>query len=161
MSIGSRRQGGQPILPYHHVQRGTALVVILCGTEALVIALAFSTGQHLGALIVTVAVAALLAATIVFFLTMTVDVSPGALELTMLRGRLQRRWDLTEVRTAQVVHVPWYHGLGIHAFGRTWVFNVSGRRAVELTFADGSRVMIGSDEPEQLLQAVQAARLVA
>jgi hypothetical protein len=143
------------------VQRGTALVIILCAAEALVIALAFSTGQRWGALIVTVAVAALLAVTIIFFLTMTIDVSPGALELTMLRGRLQRRWDLTEVRTAQVVRVPWYHGLGIHTFGRTWVFNVSGRRAVELAFGDGSRVVLGSDQPEQLLEAVQAACLAA
>jgi hypothetical protein len=48
---------------------------------------------------------------------------------------------------------------GIHWAGkRGWLFNVSGHQAVALTLSDGKRLMVGTDEPQRLCQAVAEAR---
>ena len=39
-----------------------------------------------------------------------------------------------------------------------WLYNVWGRRAVELKLTDGSTFTIGSDQPEALLTAIEQAR---
>jgi hypothetical protein len=40
-------------------------------------------------------------------------------------------------------------------------YNVSGDRGVELTLRDGRRVMLGSQRPEELAQAIETQRAAA
>lgn len=125
----------------------------------LVIVLTLLTVRTPAAFAVVAAVVAVMVILPVLFSSMTVAVDEMAIRLTMLHGRLRRTWPVSEVSQAEIVRVPWRYGLGIHGGGRTWVFNVSGRAAVSLWFSDGTRVMLGSDEPERLLAAVNTARL--
>ena len=47
---------------------------------------------------------------------------------------------------------------GIRGLGRNRAYNVSGDRGVELLLADGRKVLIGSLRPDELEQAIVAAR---
>ncbi|MGE5604738.1 MAG: hypothetical protein ACM3YE_03495, partial [Bacteroidota bacterium] len=45
--------------------------------------------------------------------------------------------------------------IGIHYGISDSLYNVSGRRAAELTMKNGRRVYIGTDEPEKLTEAIE------
>jgi hypothetical protein len=47
-----------------------------------------------------------------------------------------------------------YGGWGIRGFGGRVAYNVSGNAGVELTLADGRRVLIGSQRPAELAEAI-------
>ena len=46
--------------------------------------------------------------------------------------------------------MPWYAGYGIRWVGDAWLFNVSGNDAIEVTFASGRKVWVGTDDPNGL-----------
>jgi hypothetical protein len=62
---------------------------------------------------------------------------------------------LADITDAQAVRNPWWVGWGIRYAYNYWVYNVSGFDAVELVKKDGSRVRIGTDEPEILAQKIR------
>jgi hypothetical protein len=54
------------------------------------------------------------------------------------------------------VRNPWYYGWGIRITPDGLLYNVSGTRAVEITLTDGSKLRLGTDEPEALCQAIRS-----
>ena len=55
-----------------------------------------------------------------------------------------------------MVRIPIYAGWGIHGLpGVSWVWNVSGRDGVQLDFVKGGRLIVGTDEPEELVRAIE------
>ena len=55
------------------------------------------------------------------------------------------------------VRNSWIHGWGIHRTPHGWLYNVSGWEAVEIALTSGKRFRLGTDEPQQLTQALLAA----
>ena len=49
-------------------------------------------------------------------------------------------------------------GWGVHYALAGWTYNVSGNRGVALTLKNGSRLLVGSQQPEALVRALDAAR---
>jgi hypothetical protein len=67
---------------------------------------------------------------------------------------------LSEVRQAEAVvyrPIAHYGGWGIRGFGKKRALNSRGNRGVLLTKADGSTMLIGSQKPRQLLEALARA----
>ena len=79
----------------------------------------------------------------------------GILVLSFLLG-MRHATDADHV--VAVTRTPLWAGIGIHWIFTGWVYNVSGRDAVELAKRDGSKVWIGSDEPARLAAAIESAR---
>lgn len=51
-----------------------------------------------------------------------------------------------------------YGGWGVRGcFGHGMAYNVSGNRGVQLVLADGKRLLIGSQEPDRLAEAIKTA----
>ncbi len=48
-------------------------------------------------------------------------------------------------------------GWGIHTTGDGWLYNVSGMKAVTIVLKSGKKMHIGTDEPHQLIEAVNSA----
>jgi hypothetical protein len=71
---------------------------------------------------------------------------------------IHRRILLDHVADVSVVRTPWYWGWGIRWTPWGWLWNVSGTRGVEVSFIDGRRFRVGSDEPERLASAILAER---
>ncbi len=68
--------------------------------------------------------------------------------------------DQAKVRTYNAIRE--YGGWGIKGWSlRNVAYNVSGDRGVELTLLDGRRVMLGSQRPEELAQAIETQRAAA
>jgi len=51
-----------------------------------------------------------------------------------------------------------FGGWGVRYGWKGKAYNVSGNRGVQLELADGKRLLIGSQRPEELAQAIEAAR---
>jgi hypothetical protein len=67
---------------------------------------------------------------------------------------------VAEIRQAEAVEyrpIAEYGGWGIRGFGKKRALNARGNRGVLLTKADGSTLMIGSQEPRRLLEALARA----
>ena len=66
--------------------------------------------------------------------------------------------DVTQVEARTYAALREYGGWGIRGWGGKRAYNVSGDRGVELTLADGRKVMIGSQRADDLAQAIAAER---
>lgn len=86
-------------------------------------------------------------------------------ELTVTFGALlplyRRQIGLQEVVSAEAVaYSPLadYGGWGIRGWGQNTALNARGNRGVRLTLRDGRRVLIGSQQPEKLAEALATPR---
>lgn len=75
-----------------------------------------------------------------------------------LRERSFRLDALARVEAVEYNPLLEYGGWGIRIGPRGWAYNVSGRLGVRLTFTDGRTLLIGSEKPEALADAVAEAQ---
>lgn len=138
---------------YHHTQRGTILPIML-GASVVVIAIGLSAGRDITPLLV---VAAVLIVTALLFASLTVDIKDDMLKLAFGPGLVHKRTRLADIQACAVVRNLWWYGWGIRLTPHGWLYNVAGLSAVEVTLKGGRRFRIGTDEPEQLYQALLRA----
>ena len=62
----------------------------------------------------------------------------------------------TDATAVRVVRNRWWYGLGIRWFPGGTLWNVWGLDAVEFDLGSGRALRIGTDQPEQLLEAAGA-----
>ena len=143
-------------MEYHHRQFGTVIVASLAAAT-IFIALPLLRSEAFYAIQVEVLI--LLLAALVLFYSLTVEIIDNILICRMGIGLIQKRIPLSEIEQVRKVQIPLYAGWGIHGIpGQCWVWNVSGRSGVELTYKDGRRFLIGTDEPEVVVKAIEAAK---
>ena len=92
--------------------------------------------------------------------TVHVAVSPDTLEYWFGRGFRRNRIALAEIARCSVVENPANFGWSIRATFLEWFYNVSGPDVVEILLIDGKTIRIGTDEPEQLAQAIRDAGMI-
>ena len=92
----------------------------------------------------------LIAALQVVFYQLTTIVTESTLTVRYGIGLLAFRFPLSEITQITERTVPWYAGYGIRWVGDAWLFNVSGRDAIEVTLASGRKFWVGTDDPDGL-----------
>jgi hypothetical protein len=138
---------------YRHTQIGTVLLTSLGAAMLLVGALLLTYGSDP----LLLAVLALLALIAVLSPSLTVEIRGEALRLWFGPGLIHKQIAVATIRACAVVQNPWWYGWGIRLTPHGWLYNVSGLGAVELTFQNGRRLRIGTDEPDHLCQAIERA----
>lgn len=141
------------MLPYRHTQTGKLLI----GLVAIPIAILLSVSVFLEVTTVTLALLGVMAAVLLLFSTLTVEVGREAILLWFGPGLIRVRFPLSEVRAVRLVRNKWYYGWGIRIIPGGWLYCVSGLDAVELEMADGRRNRIGTDRPQELIEAIRSA----
>jgi hypothetical protein len=149
---------------YSHTQVGWWLIVTL-GIVALAIFVMFSgiarggsSVSPAGARIVGGFVVLTLVITAALLTSLTVTVTSERVAWRFGPGLIHFSLPLAEIADAAPTRTPLWAGIGIHWIVNGWVYNVSGRDSVVLTKRDGSKVWIGTDEPERLAAAIELAR---
>ena len=94
---------------------------------------------------------------LLLFGTLTVDVDRERVQVVFGIGLIRKTVRLADIAAFQPVRNPWIAGWGIRAIRGGMLWNVSGLDAVELALRDGRFFRIGTDEPEALARAIQAA----
>ena len=75
-------------------------------------------------------------------------------------GLISLKFKMDEVESLESIKTPWYYGLGIRITPKGILYNIQGLKAVRIHYLkDGKskKVMIGTDEPEELMKALNSA----
>lgn len=138
---------------YEHTQAGKVICISL-GLAILGMGLlcwATPEGRAVVLLVTIVLVIALL-----LFCSLSVEVSEADVSLAFGIGVIRKRFALDKVAETEIVRNRWYYGWGIKILRDGWLYNVSGFDAVELRFENGRRARIGTDQPVELLAAIES-----
>ena len=88
------------------------------------------------------------------FDSLTVRVSHDLVEISFGIGIIRKQFDVGNIRRARVVKNKWYYGWGIRLTPHGWLYNVSGLDAVEIIMDNGKQYRIGTDQPNELENAI-------
>ncbi len=89
---------------------------------------------------------------------LTVVVDDRVVTVAFRGGWPRRRIEVDDVTAADHVQNSWWYGWGIRKVRRGWMFNNAGRDAVELTLRSGRVFRVGTDQPAELLAAIDRAQ---
>jgi energy-coupling factor transporter transmembrane protein EcfT len=99
----------------------------------------------------------LLMACWVLFYSLTVDITATKMTVSFGPGFIKKIFNLHEIKSAKAVRTKWYYGWGIRLTPHGWMYNVSGFDAVELELRGGKKFLVGTNEPEKLVNAIRSA----
>jgi len=138
---------------YQHTQTGYLIIYIFF---AILIKFAFLSTK--------VGLSPTLLATMIFvllilssFLTLKVTINDKYLKVKFGYGLFRKKFLLSEIASVKTVKNRWYYGWGI----RIWfwphmhIYNVSGFDAVEIKMRNDKRYRIGTNDPQNLEQAIK------
>ena len=91
------------------------------------------------------------------FSRLTVTVDDQMIKIQFGLKIIRKAFALKEIEACRVVKNPWYYGWGIRFTPRGWLYNVSGFSAIELQMKHGKHYRIGTDDPDNLAEALEKA----
>ncbi len=142
---------------YRNTQFGTLTVVSVVAAIAVLVLITVNTGWHP----VSIGVLAIMVILLFLFYSLTVTIDRHELRCFFGPGLIHRRFGLAEIVAAVPVRNRWYYGWGIRLTPSGWMFNVSGLDAVELELVSGTRFRIGTNEPDELVRAIEQAKAIS
>jgi hypothetical protein len=138
---------------YKHTQIGW---VTLAACVGIVILFKFLPAPHAPPQTI-LAIVTLLALSIIALMGgLTVEVDDALVKLKFGVGIIRKTFGLEEIETCRPVRNKWWWGWGIRLIPGGWLYNVSGLDAVELVLKSGKVFRIGTDEPRELADFIQA-----
>jgi hypothetical protein len=138
---------------YRHTQFGWAVVVSLLIPIAVLIVVA-ATVRTFVPLLSFIPLLLILP----LFGWLTVDVTDDSVGLSFGIGLIAKRVRIEDVESIAPVTNAWLSGWGIRLIPGGWLYNVSGRQAVELALRNGRKMRIGTDDQDGLVAALREAR---
>jgi len=143
---------------YNHTQPGNASRFSLGALFVLVIFATVMLGpRDPEAIRVFGVIALLLFAVLLMFHSLTVEIARGYLRLKFGLGLIRKSFRIKEIEHAEPIRTRWWYGWGIRLTPHGWLFSVSGFDAVKITLRNGRHYAIGTDEPDKLIAAIEAA----
>jgi hypothetical protein len=136
---------------YRHTQIAGWMFVMLIGTGVFVAWVLMAADAPAAAAWSSLAI---ILACAVLFGSLTVEIDHDALRFWFGPGVLRKRIPLSEIAACRTVRNKWWYGWGIRRIPSGWLYNVSGLGAVELTLMSGTKLRVGTDEPEVLSRRI-------
>jgi len=149
-----------PAVQYHHTQPGhTIRLGILASLAPLLVVMLVAPDVPESAwfpeAVYAVIVCSLLAAAVLFW-SLTVEVTETDLVFRFGPGLVRKRIPLSEMADVEPTRTSFWNGWGIHWTRRGWLYNVSGFDAVLVRLVTGKSLLIGTDEPQALADAIHS-----
>ena len=94
---------------------------------------------------------------LILFHALTVTVTATEVTAAFGIGVIKKTVLLEDIEDVSAAQSRWFHGWGIRKVSHGWLYNVSGFDVVSMTLKNGRVVQFGTDEPAQLLDAIQTA----
>jgi len=91
------------------------------------------------------------------FHSLTVRVSRSEIALSFGVGLIRKQFPIGDISSASIVQNRWYNGFGIRKIRGGWLYNVSGFDAIEIQLKNERKYRIGTNQPKELLAAVESA----
>jgi hypothetical protein len=143
---------------YSHTQAGTFSRVTFAALFVVaIVAMAFLGMRDPEAIWIFGLMAAAMFVGLLLFHSLTVEIAHGYLRFRFGIGLIRRRFLLKDIDSAEKIRTRWWNGWGIKLTPKGWLFSVSGFDAVQIILKNGRRYCIGTDEPQKLYRAIDAA----
>ena len=148
---------------YENTQPGTFIRVMtgswvfFFGVLAVVILVLGQKEAAIGLGVVTVMAAVILGIVYALFHSLTVRVSRSDIALSFGVGLIRKQFPIGAISSASIVQNRWYNGFGIRKIRGGWLYNVSGFDAIEIQLKNERKYRIGTNQPKELLAAVESA----
>ena len=140
-------------MQYKNTQPGTAILTIIGAVFLLLVFGSVTKPEE------PIAFAyVLLGLVAILFSCLTIKVGAGKISWFFGPKFWRKSLAISQVKSARVVKTKWYYGLGVRLMSTGWLYNVSGLTAVELKLNDGTTVSLGTNDPENLLKAIEQNR---
>jgi hypothetical protein len=138
---------------YQHTQVGCLILTVdMLGIFIYAIVLAMA-----GINIIAIVVLILVTIAGILFSSLTVTISENDLDIRFGPGLIKKIFKLQDIESVRSVSNKWFYGWGIRITPHGWLYNVSGFSAVEIELRTGKTYRIGTDEPEELEEAIRQA----
>ena len=148
---------------YENTQPGTFIRVmtgswvVLFGVLAVVMLALAQKEAAIGLGVVTVILAVILGIVCALFHSLTVRVTRSDIALSFGVGLIRKQFPIGDISRARIVQNRWYNGFGIRKIRGGWLYNVSGFDAIEIQLKNERKYRIGTNQPKELLAAVESA----
>jgi len=148
---------------YENTQPGTFIRVmtgswvVFFGVLAVVMLALGEKEAAVGLGVVTVGLALILGIVLVLCHSLTVRVSRSEIALSFGVGLIQKQFPIGDISGVSMVQNRWYNGFGIRKIRGGWLYNVSGFDAIEIQLKNERKYRIGTNQPKELLAAVESA----
>jgi hypothetical protein len=149
-----------PTVVYHHTQPAhavrvlTLIAVAACVAAVLLAPKVREPGWYPDAVLLVLA--GVMAVAAALFWSMTVEVTDADLIFWFGSGLIRKRIPLPEIATVEEARTTVWQGWGIHWTRRGWLYNVSGFGAVLVRLKTGKSLLVGTDEPGALADAIRS-----
>jgi hypothetical protein len=87
--------------------------------------------------------------------SLTVTIDNEYIRLVFGPHAMVKKFALKDITSCKPVKNDFWDGWGIHMCGSGWLYNIAGFDAVEIALVSGRQNRIGTDEPQQLAEAIQ------
>ncbi|MCZ4337578.1 hypothetical protein [Shewanella colwelliana] len=91
----------------------------------------------------------------ILFSSLTIKVEGGEVKWFFGPKFWSKSIKTSEIESLKKIRTKWYYGLGIRLISNGWLYSVSGLTAVELKLKDGTTVSLGTNDPENLIKAIE------
>ncbi|GAB6280462.1 MAG: hypothetical protein STSR0007_05350 [Thermovirga sp.] len=99
--------------------------------------------------------AIILVVVVLVFTAMTVTVDDSDIEISMGLDLIKKRVHISEISSIVEVRIPW-HSVGFKKVSGGWLYSVAVSGGIDIGMKNGKRIVIGSDDPEGLTQAIRS-----
>lgn len=137
---------------YRHTQPG--YVTATAGLAGLLITYGSAIAEEGGLTALSLALMGGFGGITALFASLTTEVTDQEFRFYFGPGFWTHTFSLDKIRSVEVVRNPIWYGWGIRYTPSGWLYNVSGRSAVEVDLRSKGVIRVGTDEPEQLAQAL-------
>lgn len=146
---------------YRHTQKGGFWFYFAIFIFSLVIVLLLIDAAHRqlqDSEKVAIALVPLLGAVVILMMSgLTVTIDDPLIRIRFGPGVFWKTYPMADIAGCRQVRNGWWWGWGIRWYMRGWLYNIDGLDAVEISFKNGKKVRIGTDEPETLTAAINDA----
>lgn len=92
---------------------------------------------------------------LLIFYKLTIEIDSSHVAFKLGTGLVRKKYALKDIEGCRPVKNSALYGIGIRMIPEGWLYNVSGRFAIELTFKNKkSKIRIGTDKPEEVAGAI-------
>ena len=144
-------------MEYQHTQSGKFALPVFVGLAMLLLVVISLSSAKPSGLLVMGLFLAFIGVVLLGFSQMTVTVEGDEATVRFRFGWPSRKIDLSEVHRVEAVRNKLWYGFGVRLTPQGWMYNVWGLDAVQLNYEDGKRFRIGTDQPDELLAALNKA----
>src|ERR1043166_5948467 len=89
------------------------------------------------------------------FWKLTITVDNETLCASFGIGLIRKTAPVANIVACEPIRIRWWWGWGIHLTPYGWLYNVSGFEAVVVTLRNGSQFCLGTDQPNELVDAIR------